>query len=130
MKRRIQRPVHEIFNDGYLSYGFRSIERSSQGKRIGETFLQKGKLAFKLMSARDQDYQLVGTMGSSLDLKVKTMLPPTIPTLFSESYTDLRKSNITVRIGSIEYDVITVDFDNSRRYLFFYLQEVGGFEDE
>ncbi|KMM38600.1 hypothetical protein [Guptibacillus hwajinpoensis] len=136
MKRQIQRPVHETFNDGFLYYGFQSVQRSSEGKRIGETYQQKGKLAFRLMSARDQDFQLAGTMSSRLDLKVKTKLPPsaqessTIPSSFFESYKNLRKSNIKIRIGTMEYDVITVDFDTSRRYLFFYLQEVGGFRDE
>jgi hypothetical protein len=113
----------ETFNDGFLQYGYKVTERSPTGKRIGDSFVPDGKLAYKLMSAREQDHQLAGTMNSRLDLKVKTLLPPSMESM-------KRKSNLKALIDQTEYDVITIDRDKTRRYLFFYLQEVGGFDGE
>lgn len=117
MKRKIQRPVHEVFNDGFLDYGHNQTLRNETKKRIGETFTSEGKLAFKLLSAREEDYHFAGSMGASLDLKVKTRLPP--------SFKNVRKNSLKARIENLVYDVITVDRDNDKRYLYFYLQEVG-----
>ncbi|GGD05404.1 phage head closure protein [Pontibacillus salipaludis] len=117
MLRKVQKPIHQVFNDGYLYYGRDVTQRSGVGKRIGEEFVQEGKLAYQLMDGREQDYEMANTMGSSLDLKVKTPYPP--------SFINVRKSNLKVRINQIEYSVIYVDFDHSRRLLYFYLQEVG-----
>lgn len=115
MKRRIQKPVHEVFNDGYLQYGHDAIQRNSRGKRIGEQFTSEGKLAFKELSARDEDYVFAGAMGASLDIKVKTYLPP--------SFKNVSKSDLKCVIESNKYDVIKADSD--QRYLYFYLQKVG-----
>jgi len=109
------KPYRETLNDGFLSYGHKQTQRSTTGKRIGEVFTEEGKLAFKEMSCRDQDYQMVGIMGASLDRKVKTLYPP--------SFRSINKNKLKVVINNIEYDVITVDSD--RVYLYFYLQEVG-----
>lgn len=112
-------PHRETFNDGFLIYGHKKTQRSGSGKRIGEEFQQEGKLAFKEMSAREGDYQFAGMMGAQLDLKVKTLYPPS----FRD---DVKKSKLKIKIRGIEYDVIKVDPDNVNRFLFFYLQEVGG----
>jgi len=56
-------------------------------------------------------------MGASLDLKVKTRLPP--------SFKNVKKTSLKAKIENLVYDVITVDWDNDKRYLYFYLQEVG-----
>lgn len=117
MKRLITKPIHEVFNDGYLEYGHKQTQRSSTGKRIGELFTTKGQLAFKEMSCRDSDFQLVGLMGASLNLKVKTLYPP--------SFRQINKSKLKVVIAGVEYDVVNVDSDAGKNYLFFYLQEVG-----
>jgi SPP1 family predicted phage head-tail adaptor len=109
------KPYRETFNDGYLVYGHKQTQRSNTGKRIGEVFTGEGKLAFKEMSLRDQDYQMAGIMGVSLDRKVKTLYPP--------SFRTINKNKLKVVISNIEYDVITVDSDGM--YLYFYLQEVG-----
>lgn len=122
LQRRIQKPVHETFNDGFLSYGHKQTQRSSTGKRIGDIFTSAGKLAFKEMSCRDSDYQLAGTMGASLDLKIKTKFPP--------SFRNIRKSELICVINNVEYDVLKVDSDRDKRYLYFYLQEVGGSSNE
>jgi hypothetical protein len=111
------KPYRETFNDGYLQYGHKQTQRSSTGKRIGEIFTPEGKLAFKEMSCRDSDYQMAGILGASLDLKVKTLYPP--------SFRNVNKNKYKVAINYVEYDVIKVDSDSEKIYLYFYLQEVG-----
>jgi SPP1 family predicted phage head-tail adaptor len=113
----VVKPYRETFNDGFLSYGHKQTQRSATGKRIGEVFTEEGKLAFKEMSCRDQDYHMANIMGASLDLKVKTLYPP--------SFRKINKSKLKVIINNIEYDVINVDSDEGKQYLYFYLQEVG-----
>lgn len=110
-------PKHQTFNDGFLQYGHNLTNRSSTGKRIGESFIPKGKLAYHIMSARDEDYKYAGMMGASLDLKIMTRLPP--------SFRNINKSKLKVRIGNVEYDVLKTDRDKNGRNLYFYLQEVG-----
>ncbi|WP_337970141.1 head-tail adaptor protein [Virgibacillus salexigens] len=117
MRRRRQKPVHEVFNDGFMKYGRKKTKRNEARKRIGEEFSEEGKLAFHLLTAREEDYRFAGLMSASLDLKVKTRFPP--------SFKNVRKTNLKVVIEEIEYDVIDVDRDNDKRYLYFYLQEVG-----
>jgi hypothetical protein len=106
---------NETFNDGFLQYGRMQIQRSGSAKRTGESFVADGRLAFRELSARDSDYHSCGLLNAKLDLKVKTMFPP--------SFRSISKSKLKVRIGNMEYDVIKADWD--RYYLYFYLQEVG-----
>lgn len=108
----------ETFNDGYLRYGRKKTQRSEAGKRVGEQFQEEGRLAFKEISMRESDYQMAGIMGAKLDLKVKCPYPP--------SFRSINKSKLKVIINQVEYDVIKVDPDNANRFLYFYLQEVGG----
>lgn len=108
----------EVFNDGYLYYGHKKTTRSANKKSIGSVFTEEGKLAFKEMSARETDYTLAETLGSKLDLKVKTPYPP--------SFRNIDKDKLKVTIRGNEYDVIKVDPDNVNRFLYFYLQKVGG----
>lgn len=114
LQRRIQKPVHEVFNDGFLEYGHDVTERVD-GKRVGGNFTPKGKLAYQELSARDQDYEMAGFSNSTLDLKVKTYLPP--------SFRNITKTNLKCVIDNVKYDVIKSDSD--KKYLFFYLQKVG-----
>lgn len=107
----------EVFNDGFLQYGHKKTVRSSSGKNTGGVFTGEGKLAFKEMSARDSDYLLAGAMGGKLDLKVKTLYPP--------SFRTIEKSKLKVVIRGKEYDVLKADTDSVTRFLYFYLQEVG-----
>lgn len=111
------KPIHQTFNDGFLKYGRKATSRNDRGKRVGDVFQQEGVLAFHLLNARDSDYQFAGVMGSSLDLKIKTLYPP--------SFRKVNKNDLICVIDKVEYDVIKVDADNDKRYLFFYLQEVG-----
>lgn len=112
----------EIFNDGFLEYGHKQTQRTPTGKRVGNSFSSEGRLAFKELSCRESDYELAGSMGASLDVKVKTMYPP--------SFRNVRKSELKCVINKVEFDVIKVDSDREKRYLFFYLQEVGTLDHE
>ncbi|KPU55562.1 hypothetical protein [Bacillus wiedmannii] len=111
----VQKAYRETFNDGFLEYGYKKTERSENGKRIGGEFHAEGKLAYKEMSFRDSDYQIVGVLTTGLDLKVKTLYPP--------SFRKINKNKLKVQIEGIEYDVIKTDPDSSKQYLFFYLQQ-------
>lgn len=106
----------ETFNDGFLAFGRKETIRSN-GKRVGERFIEDGKLAFKEMSCRDGDYQMAGILGASLDMKVKTLYHPRLRSV--------NKSKLKVKINNTEFDVIKADNDKNRSFLFFYLQEVG-----
>ncbi|WP_078430480.1 head-tail adaptor protein [Alkalihalobacterium alkalinitrilicum] len=105
----------ETFNDGFLDYGHKQTQRSSTGKRIGDTFSSEGKLAYRLLSCRDSDYEMAGAMGGSLDMKVKTRFPP--------SFRKTDRNKLKCVLNNVEFDVLKVDSDKS--YLYFYLQEVG-----
>lgn len=109
--------IRETLNDGYLLYGRRITKRSNTGKKIGIKFNEEGKLAFKEVSCREQDYQMAAISSNSLDLKVKTLYPP--------FFRSINKNKLKVVIENIEYDVILVDPDYSKNFLYFYLQEVG-----
>ncbi|RHW38704.1 phage head-tail adapter protein [Lysinibacillus yapensis] len=111
---------HSALNDGFIHYGTKETKRSEKGKRIGDAFLPQGILAYQEMSAREEDYQLAQVMSKSLDLKIKTPYPPSLQ--------NIKKSKLTIILNSTEYEVIKCDPDRARNYLYFYLQEVGVFE--
>jgi hypothetical protein len=108
----------EVFNDGLLKYGHKVTQRSETGKRIGDVFNAEGQLYYRELSYRESDYKLANTMGTSLDLKVKTLYPP--------SFRRINKNKLIVSINGMEYEVIKVDHDQSKLYLYFYLAKVGG----
>lgn len=112
----------EVFNDGYLTYGTNETKRSANRSVIGTEFVAAGTLAFKEMSARESDYTLANAMDSKLDLKVKTLYPP--------SFQTIDKDKLVVRLRETEFDVIKVDPDNTNGFLYFYLQRVGGHNSE
>ncbi|UOE96073.1 phage head closure protein [Alkalihalobacillus sp. LMS39] len=107
----------ETFNDGFLYFGHKKTKRSERGKRIGVFFEKEGKLAFRELSCRESDYELAGALGSSLDMKVKTRYPP--------SFRTINKNQLKCMIDNMEFDVLKVDSDREKKFLFFYLQEVG-----
>ena len=116
------RPRHtETFNDGFMQYGHKQSTRSATGKRTGEVFKVEGKLAYQLMSMREGDYAAAGALGAQLDVKVKTLYPP--------SFRSINKNKLKTVLNGIEYDVIRVDPDNTNGHLYFYLQEVGGYDE-
>lgn len=109
-------------NDGFTQYGTKATKRSDKGKRIGDVFLPQGRLAYHEMSSRDEDYQFAQIMSKTLDIKIKTLYPPQLR--------KVNKSKLTMVIDSIEYNVIKVDTDAAKKYLYFYLQEVGPIEQD
>ncbi|MGG0731568.1 phage head closure protein [Bacillus paramycoides] len=111
----VLKAYRETFNDGFLEYGYKKTERSEEGKRIGENFHAEGRLAYAEKSVRDSDYQIVGVSTTGLDLKVKTLYPP--------SFRRINKNKLKVLIEGVEYDVVKTDHDSNKQYLFFYLQQ-------
>lgn len=107
--------IRKTYNDGYLHYGTTTTGRSSTGKRVGDTFISEGRLAYSEESCRDQDYQMADIMSRSLDMKVKTPLPP--------KYKEFSRKR--VEVSGITFDVIKVDADRQNDELYIYLQEVG-----
>lgn len=105
----------KTYNDGYLQYGGKQTVRAGRGKNIGQEYVVEGSLAYSELSCRDQDYQMAEILSRSLDLKIKTPLPP-----------DYRQfSRKRVQIGNTFYDVIKSDPDRTNGELYLYLQEVG-----
>lgn len=112
-----KKPYRQTLNDGFLSYGVKQTQRGTNAKRIGEVFVEQGKLAYQLLTSRESDYQFAHGMGASLDLKVKTLHPP--------FFHAMEKSKLKVVIHSKEYDVIRADVDVTKTYIYFFLQEAG-----
>jgi len=117
----MNKQIRETLNDGVLFYGRNITQRSATGKNIGTEFKQEGKLHYQEMSHREQDYRLVDALTSTLDLKVKTYYPP--------NFKNIQKTDLIVRIGTTQYEVIRADPDKVRVYLFLYLQKVGEIDD-
>lgn len=116
----MNRVVRETLNDGYLQYGHRKTVRTD-GKRTGTTFEAEGKLAFKEISIREEDYQVANLNTTTLSLKLKTLYPP--------FFRNIRKNKLKVLIDRVEYDVLKVDPDYGKNFLYFYLQEVGEYNE-
>lgn len=115
-----QKSYRDTQNDGYLEYGIRKTERNERKARIVGEFESMGRLAFKEMSCRESDYLLAKALSASLDLKIRTFYPPNLK--------NFPKQKLKIILNSTEYDVIKVDDDREKRYLYFYLQEVGSYE--
>lgn len=109
--------IRETLNDGVLFYGRNETQRSPTGKNIGTKFIQEGFLHYSEKSNRERDYRLVDALSSTLDLKVKTYYPP--------NFKNIQKTDLVVRIGTTEFEVIQADPDETKTYLYFYLQKVG-----
>lgn len=107
--------IRETFNDGVLFYGRYMDLLSGKKKRIGKEFAEEGKLFFRELNCREQDYITAEAAGSVLDIKVKTPYPRHLKLL--------NKSNLIVKIHEQLYEVIKVDSD--KYYLYFYLMKVG-----
>ncbi|NCG67800.1 phage head closure protein [Bacillus coagulans] len=110
--------VRETFNDGVLTYGAYKTIRTESRKVTGKQFVEQGRLFYRALSVRESDYLQFGAMGSTLDLKVKTQMPPALR--------QIDKDKLIVRIADQDFNIITVDRDN--HYLYFYLHKVDGGE--
>lgn len=110
--------IRETFNDGYITYGHKGTVRNELGQDTGdEAFIVKGKLAYKEISCREEDYQMASFMSATLSFKLKTLFPP--------SFRNVTKNKLKIIKDGIEFHVIKVDPDREKSCLYFYLQEVG-----
>ncbi|MGE7091680.1 phage head closure protein [Lysinibacillus sp. NPDC048646] len=114
--------IRDVLNDGFIQYGTKETERSPKGKRIGEKYVPMGRLAYQEMSCREADYEMAKVLSAVLDLKIRTHYPPQLQRF--------NKSKLKVIKDGTEYDVIKVDHDREKMYLYFYLQEVGVYEQD
>jgi hypothetical protein len=112
--------VRETFNDGVLKYGTYKTIRSEARKVIDKQFSEQGSLFYREMSVRDSDYIQFGAKGSTLDIKVKTLMPPNLK--------NIDKDNLVIKINNDDYSIITTDRD--KYYLYFYLHKVDGDNNE
>jgi len=108
------------YNDGFMSYGENQPIYSSTGKRLGASFLPSGRFAYTEMSIRDQDYQMVDTLGRTLDMKITTMYPPHFESLQRDRLTSFK-----VKVKNTLYEVVSADKDRNKSEIFWYLQKVG-----
>lgn len=115
-----QERIREVFNDGVLLYGKYKTLRSDSRKVIGKEFIKEGHLYYKEMSVRDSDYLKFGSMGSTLNMKVKTLMPP--------SLRRIDKASLIVRIDGDDFTII--DTDRDKNYLYFYLHKTDGDSNE
>ncbi|GIN86974.1 head-tail adaptor protein [Heyndrickxia sporothermodurans] len=112
----MKKQYRETFNDGILKYGSYKTSRSESRKVIGKKFEEHGRLFYNEMSVRDSDYLKFGSMGSTLDMKVKTPMPP--------SLRKIDKASLIVKIDGVDYTIIEADRD--KNYLYFYLHKTDG----
>lgn len=105
------------FNDGLLSYGYTKVKLGEGNKRIGKEFQEEGTLFFEELHSREQDYQKFLTMGKSLSMKVRTQYPP--------FFKKISKADMTVFIDEDCYEVIDVNSDKEKIFLYWYLSKVG-----
>ena len=108
--------VYETFNDGVLKYGTYTTIRSESRKVIGKAFAEQGSLFYRELSVRDSDYLQFGAKGSTLDMKIKTPMPPALK--------KIDKDNLIIKIDNDDYNIIYTDRD--KNYLYFYLHKVDG----
>ncbi|OZS77454.1 hypothetical protein CF394_11270 [Tetzosporium hominis] len=105
------------YNDGMMSYGSTTPLYNDTRRKIGEDFREDGRFVFDEKSVREQDYQLIDSSASTLDIKIETPYP-----LHLENTDFVSKE---VRIRGIRYSVLKVDKDRNKPALFWYLQKEG-----
>ncbi|MCR1955220.1 phage head closure protein [Clostridioides mangenotii] len=99
----------EELNSGILLYGTIETLRDSLGKNPKASFTDEGKLKFKYKSIREMDYsQYIGVF-NRLDIKVKTYYVKNID------------STHVVQIEGDCFDIVKIDPDNERMYMYLYL---------
>ncbi|MEF8682006.1 UNVERIFIED_CONTAM: phage head-tail adapter protein [Bacillus cereus] len=109
----------KTYNDGFVSVMERKSIRNATKKVIGHDYVEIMKLKFSELSCREDDIQLVKSMGKQLDMKIETLYAP----IFKRKDVD----NLTLKLRGVSYSVIKADrFKNS---MYLYLQKVGGLDD-
>ena len=102
-------------NDGRLFFGKVETKRDARGKKIGQVFVKTGEMFFSYKSIRQSDFDLYNTSEQQIELKVKSYYVPTA----TKTHQVLLKSRL--------YNITAIDVDNDKRYMYWYLTEVGEF---
>lgn len=100
----------DTFTDGFIKYGLVKTKRNEKGVKVGEEFIEKGKLAFGNVNIRDSDKITAYSLGYTINKKIK------VP------YREIEK-NIKVKVNddSTLYDVVKMD-SSDMKTLYIYLQ--------
>lgn len=100
----------DTFTDGFIKYGLIKTIRNEKGIKVGEEFIEKGKLAFGDVNIRDNDNITAYSLGYTINKKIK------VP------YRKLEK-NIKVKVNDedILYEVVKMDSSDNKT-LYIYLQ--------
>lgn len=109
--RKKHKVRHSTYNDGVLYFGKIQVLYGKGNKKIGEEFIQEGKLFYELMSARDSDNITANAIGYTIDKKLKTHYCPEIKTAHK------------IKINDLLFDIVSLDSDKSNTFL--YLQRAG-----
>lgn len=108
---------NEELNDGLLYFGNKKTVRDNK-KIVAETkFIPLGKLKYKIKNFRYEDFTSYFGIESRVDVKVKTY-----------KVKNLEKS-LLIKMSDDYYDIIHIDYDNTGRYMFLYLQKRSGLSD-
>ena len=114
---RFNRNNGEELNSGLLFYGTKETKRDSLGKNPKSVLIDEGKLRFKYKSIREMDFKQYYGISNKLDIKVKAYYVKNI-----------EESHI-VKIDKEYFDIIKIDYDNERKYMYLYLARKRSLDD-
>ena len=106
----------DVYTDGYLYVCDSVNTQTSFGAKVNE--LKKSdlknlrKLAFVEMSRRGEDFEFAESVSRKLTLKVKVPYRPGVTT------------DQKVLHGKLLYDIFKIDYDNDKKNLYLYFEEV------
>lgn len=114
---RFNRNNGEELNSGLLFYGTKETKRDSLGKNPKSVLIDEGRLRYKYKSIREMDFKQYYGIANKLDIKVKTYYVKNI-----------EESHI-VKIDKEFFDIVKIDYDNERKYMYLYLVRRGSLDD-
>ena len=109
----------KTYNDGIASVLERKSIRNATKKVIGHDYVEVTKLKFSELSCREDDINLVNSMGKQLDMKIET--------LFAPIFRDKDVDKLALKLRGVSYSIVKTDRYKNNMYL--YLQKVGGLDD-
>ncbi|MGF3214607.1 phage head closure protein [Facklamia sp. P12945] len=105
--------MEDLLLDGRLFFGEIKTERDAHRKVTGKRFVRTGNLFFNYVSINQRfDEYHVGHL-SEVSLKVKVYFTK-----------DIHKSH-KVEIENVMYEILTMDPDIDRKYIYLFLKKVG-----
>ena len=114
---RFNRNNGEELNSGLLLYGTKETVRDSLGKNPKTDLTVEGRLKFKYKSIREMDYNQYYGISNKLDIKVKAYY-----------VMNIEESHI-VKIDKYFFDIVKIDYDNERKYMYLYLARKRSLDD-